>query len=174
MAENPNKAVSAVGVVTAVAAVILGRFLGWMFGLKLVVPLIVGVVAYDAFRKKLKPEAQPYTPALAITAAYLSWVLLDILIQVLGGHFWFNLVTVILLLIVVVGFIALIVQPGVPPALLLTLRHGYSLLMTLRTLPLLFSSEYPLARHAVFDLIVSLGFSVASIVLLLRGMLKKT
>ena len=51
------------------AAALLGRFLGWAFGLRIALPLIAAMVVLAYFRKRARPAETRFGPALAVLAA---------------------------------------------------------------------------------------------------------
>jgi hypothetical protein len=155
------------GVIALVGATLLGRLLGWMFGLQFVLPIVIGLWAAGYFEHH---KAKRFAAALGVQAAYLSYVALGIGIAVVHGNFYIGFFGVVLHLISVVGFIALIVQPGAPPAILLILRHGFSLIRVLQATPPIIKSTAYISRASIVETIIVGFFAVLEIVLLARAL----
>jgi hypothetical protein len=170
MAETKSTAATVGGVIVAIAATVLGRFLGWMFGLQLILPLIAGLAAAALLKKKMPEKAQVFVPALSVHAAYLAWIALDILVRIIQGNFYIGILGIVLHLVAVVAFVALIVQPGMPPALLLILRHAYSLILVFLSLPSMIKSSAYVARGAYVNTVITAGIAIAVIVLLVQAL----
>jgi len=163
-----NKQVASVAVVVGVVgAALVGRFLGWMFGLQFVLPIVVGLAAARAFENH---KARQFAAPLGVQAGYLTYVALGIVIALLRGQFYIGFFGVVLHLISVVGFVALIVQPGAPPAWLLILRHGFSLVRVLQALPPIIKSTAYISRASIVETLIVGVFSVTMIALLLRAL----
>jgi hypothetical protein len=163
-----NKNVTTVaGVIAVVGAALIGRLLGWMFGLQFVLPIVVGLAAARAFERH---RARHFAAPLGVQAGYLAWVALGILLAVIQGRFYIGFFGVVLHLISVVGFIALILQPGAAPAILLILRHGYSLVRVLQSIPPIVKSTAYISRSSIVETVLVGVISVVMIVLLLRAL----
>jgi hypothetical protein len=161
-----NKNVTTVaGVVGAVGAVLLGRLLGWLFGLQFVLPIVVGLAVARAFENH---KASRYAAALGVQAGYLTWIVLGLIIDAAHSQLYLGILGIGLHLVSVVGFIALIVQPGVPPALLLMVRHAYSLLLVFLSLPSIIKAHQYVSWSAIVNTIITGAIAVAMIVLLAR------
>jgi hypothetical protein len=161
-----NNRVTVVSVFGAVAGVLLGRFLGWFFGLQFFLPIAVGFVAAGALKKRLPEKAQVFVPALGVHSAYLTWIALEIVIRLINHSFYIGFFGIFLHAVSIAGFIALIVQPGVPPALLLLLRHAYSLYLFILSLPPMIKAPASFAHGAIVNNIIVGGISIAMVILL--------
>jgi hypothetical protein len=170
MAQN-NK-VTAASLVGAVAGVLLGRFLGWFFGLQFFLPIAVGFIAAAQLKKKLPDKAQVFVPALGVHAAYLTWIALEILIRLLQHSLYIGFFGIFLHAVSIAGFIALIVQPGIPPALVLLLRHAYSLYLFVLSLPPMIKAPGSFGHMAIVNDLIIGGISIAMVVLLGKAVMK--
>jgi hypothetical protein len=167
-----NNRVTVVSVFGAVAGVLLGRFLGWFFGVQFFLPIAVGFIAAAQLKKKLPEKAQVFVPALGVHAGYLTWIALEIVIRLIQGHFYIGFFGIFLHVVSIAGFIALIVQPGIPPALVLLLRHAYSLYLFILSLPPMIKAPRSFAHGAIVSDLIIGGISIAMVILLGKAVMK--
>jgi len=134
MSEQNSKAASVGSILAALLAAGLGRFLGWAFGLRFVLPIVAGLVVLAMMKKKLAPAMQALAPALAVHAALLTWGLLEFALNSMQYGLHISPIYIVLMLVSIGGLVWAMSQPGIGPVGLLLVRDGYTLLMTLPSL----------------------------------------
>ena len=115
-------------------------------------------------------KARRFAAALGVQAGYLTWIALGFIVDLHHAQFYLAFWGALLHLIAVVGFVGLILQPGLPPALLLILRHAYSLLLCILSLPSMIKAFNYVSRAAVVNVAITAAIAVASIVFLARAL----
>ena len=167
-AETKKTGMTIVAAVGAAGAAVLGRFMGAMFGLKFVLPLVVGLVVAGRLRARPDPKTRLFAPAIGIQAAHVTWSLLGLLITAAGsGRYAVSAIFALLILASIGASVWLAIQPGPGPAFTLVGLNAYALVNVLRSIAGAMRPGLYLANGHLLQSVVAGGLAVAAIALLL-------
>lgn len=131
---QPSRTASVLAVLASAGAALLGRVLGWAFGLQFALPLFAGLLVLAFFRKRARPEQARYGMALALLTAELALAFIGYLLALVQHEIPVTGMAVAQYAIHVGLLTWLYYRPSPPPALVLLVVNAYYLFNVGRSL----------------------------------------